>query len=122
MGATGALGAVVNFFLLNTISIENFTGEIVAGAGKKYTRPMLLQHRKHYSREVFEVAPLEAKVHAFLPFWWISKHARQGAWNSPKLRFSSPYCLEHCTKSAVSEFSMSLDESILSNPEARVIR
>jgi len=45
----------------------------------EYTEPLLLQHRKHYSQEVFEVAPLEPIVDIFLPFWWIAKHPPQGA-------------------------------------------
>jgi len=30
-------------------SIENYTGEKVEGAGQFYTKPMLLQHRRHYT-------------------------------------------------------------------------
>ena len=56
-----------------------------------------------------------------LPFWWLAKHAPSGAWDSPQLRFNSPHCLEHCTKGAVAEFSLSLDESILQHSEARII-
>jgi len=52
----------------------NCSGEEVKGAGMEYTELLLLQHRKHYSREVFEVAPLEPEVDLFLPFWWIAKH------------------------------------------------
>jgi len=52
----------------------NCSGEEVKGAGMEYTEPLLLQHRKHNSREVFEVAPLEPEVDLFLPFWWIAKH------------------------------------------------
>jgi hypothetical protein len=105
----------------NTIPIENFTGEIVAGAVEKYTRPMLLRHSKHYSRKVFEVAPIEVKVDAVLPFWCISKHGSQGTWDLPELRFSSPYCLEYCSKSAASEFALDLNETIILNPKARII-
>jgi len=57
----------------------------------------------------------------FLPFWWISKHAPQGAWDSDELRFSSPHCLKNCTGSAVTEFTLDLDESILLHSEARII-
>ena len=103
------------------IVIRNFTGDIVPGAGYEYTKPILLQHRKYYTREVFEVSPLEPEVDVFLPFWWIAKHPPQGAWDSPELRFSSPACLDLCTKTAVREFSLSLDDSILSHPEARFI-
>jgi hypothetical protein len=73
---------------------------------------MLLQHRKHYTREAFEVFPMEPKVDIFLPFWWIAKHPPQGAWESTDLRFSSPLCLQECTKLAVQEFSLSLDDTV----------
>jgi len=103
------------------IVIRNFTSDIVPGAGHEYTNPILLQHRKHFTQEIFEVSPLEPEVDAFLPIWWIAKHPPQGAWDSPELRFSSPSCLDLGTKTAVQEFSLSLDESILSHPEARFI-
>jgi hypothetical protein len=50
-------------------AIENYTSEAVEGVGQFYTRPMLLQHRKHFSKETFEVSPMEPKVDLFLPFW-----------------------------------------------------
>jgi len=59
------------------IAIRNFTGELVPGAGQKCTEPILLQHRNHYSWEMFEVAPLKPGVDVFLPFWWIVKHVPQ---------------------------------------------
>jgi len=103
------------------IPLRNFSGEIVAGAGQFYTWPVILQHQKHYSKETFEVAPLEPGVDVFLPFWWIAKHPPQGAWDSTELRFSSPSCLENCTKISTSEFPLTLDESIINNPEVRII-
>jgi len=60
-------------------------------------------------------------VDVFLPYWWIAKHAPQGAWDSDELRFSTPHCLKNCTRSAVTEFTLDLDESILSHSEVRVI-
>ena len=50
-----------------TKRIENFTGEAVPGAGDYYTFPLLLQHRKHYTRETFEMAPLAGDYDAILP-------------------------------------------------------
>jgi len=106
----------------------NCSGEEVKGAGMEYTKPLLLQHRKHYSREVFEVASLEPEfaslepeVALFLPFWWIVKHPPQGAWDSEELCFSSHNCLEKCTRFETAEFSLSLDETVTLDPEAKVI-
>jgi hypothetical protein len=103
------------------IDIRNFSGDTVAGAGERYTEPLLLQHRKHHTQEVFEVAPLEPNVDVFLPFWWIAKHNPQGAWDSAKLRFSTPHCLQNCTHHTATKLSFSLDQSVLLHPEARVI-
>jgi len=94
----------------------------VAGAGQEYTIPITLQHREHYSQEVFEVAPLEPEVDIFLPFWWIVKHAPQGAWNNSELGFNSPSCAKHCTEAATTtQFSLSLDLSIIGHPKAQII-
>jgi len=60
------------------ISISNLTGELVPGGGQEYTIPIMLQHREHYSQEVFEVAPLEPEVDILQPFWWIVQHPPQG--------------------------------------------
>jgi len=104
------------------IAIRNFTGELVPGAGQEYTIPITLQHREHYSQEVFEVAPLEPEVDIFLPFWWIVKHTPQGAWNNSELRFNSPSCAKHCTEAATAaKFSLSLDPSIIGHPKAQII-
>jgi len=54
--------------------LQNCLGEEVKGAGMEYTEPLLLQHQKHFLREVFEVVPLEPEVNIFLPFWWMAKH------------------------------------------------
>ena len=57
----------------------------------------------------------------FLPFWWITKHPPQGAWDSAELWFSSPPCLDRCTKSAVQNFSFTFDETILADPKAQFL-
>ena len=104
------------------IGIHNFTGELVARAGQEYTIPITLQHRKHYSQEVFEVAPLELEVDIVLPFWWIVKHAPQGAWNNSKLCFNSLSCAKHCTEAATTtQFSLSIDPSIIGHPKAQIV-
>jgi hypothetical protein len=82
---------------------------------------MILQHRKHFTRETFEVSPMEPGVDIFLPFWWIAKHQPQGAWDSTELRFSSPHCLNRCTKATAMEFDLRLDPTLLENPQARII-
>jgi len=88
------------------IHIENFTGQTMEEAGIFYTKPLLLQHRWHFSRETFEVTPMEPEIDAFLPFWWIMKHPPQGAWETKQVRFNSPGCLENCTQYEQGEFSL----------------
>ena len=87
----------------------------------EYTQTILLQHRKHFTREIFDVAPLEPEVDLFLPFWWIAKHPLQGTLDSNELQFSSPNCLSHCTRWETADFSLTLDETIVSHPEVRTI-
>jgi len=71
--------------------IRNCSREEVPGRGEKVTGELVLRHHRHYTREIFEVAPLEPGVDVFLPFWWISQHPPQGAWESVDMRFSSPH-------------------------------
>jgi hypothetical protein len=103
------------------IELRNFAGELVTGAGEAYSAPLLLQHMKHYTREVFEIAPQESGVDIFLPYWWIANQAPQGPWDSPTLRFDSSYCQENCTKTSISEFPLQLDQTVLQHPEAQII-
>ena len=103
------------------VGLCNFAGELVKGVGEAYLVPLLLRHKQHYTKEVFEIAPLEPGVDLFLPFWWVVKHAPQGAWDSTALRFNSDSCRQHCTREAASAFALQLDPDVLQNPEARVI-
>jgi len=102
-------------------SIESFTGESVKGAGQYYTEPLLLQHRKHYSMEKFEISPMEAEIDVFLLFEWILSHPPQGAWTSEEVRFNSRRCLENCTKFQTRQFPLTWDNSVALNAEARII-
>jgi len=104
------------------ISIENYTGQNIKQMGIFYTNPLLLQHRGHFSKETFEVTPMEPEVDVLLPFWWISKHPLQGIWESKELRFNSPGCHETCTQYQQEEFLLTWDENMVRDPNARVIR
>jgi len=102
-------------------SIENYTRESVKGEGQFYTEPMLLQHRKHYSREKFEISPMEPEIDAFLPFDWITTHPPQGAWTNQEIRFNRARCLASCTRFETSEFFLSWEEEVAKNPQAQII-
>ena len=46
-------------------------GREVPGAGEFFTSPLMLQHRLHYTRLSFEVAPLASDYDIILPRWWL---------------------------------------------------
>ena len=64
---------------------------------------------------------MEPEIDIFLPFRWVTAHPLQGAWENNEVRFNSPKCLEHCTKHETNEFSLSWDESVATDPTARVV-
>jgi len=101
--------------------LQDITGGEAEGSREFYTTPLTLRHRELYTWENFEVATLEPSMDVILPFWRLAKHAPSGAWDSTQLCFNSLHCLEHCTRDAVAEFSLSLNESILQHSEARII-
>jgi len=103
------------------IRIENYTGQNVEEAGIFYTKPLLLQHRRHFSKEAFEVTPMEPEVNILLPFWCISKHPPQGIWESEEIRFNSPGCQEACARYEQEEFSLTWDEKVAQDPNTRII-
>jgi len=101
--------------------IENFVGQKVQRAGTHRTNPMLLQHHRHFSSEVFEVSPMDKEVDIFLPYDWIVRHPPQGQWDSTAVRFTSPNCQAKCTKYEAAEFSLTWDEGVCLDTSARVI-
>lgn len=103
--------------------VENFAGQPVKGAGEYYTPPLLLRHRHHYTRESFEVAPMADEYDAILPNWWIERHPRVASSNSHQNSdlFTTPYCLENCTKETAEAFSLEWDEDVLTDPNAGVL-
>ena len=57
------------FIHQESLDFKGFNGQTVEGAGKEFTVPLLFRHSHHYSKLVFEVAPLEPYVDLFLPCW-----------------------------------------------------
>jgi len=101
--------------------IENFMGQVMEGAGEFYTDRLVLQHRRHFSREVMEVAPMDKEIDIFLPYWWIAKHPPQGAWKNQEVRFNSPHCLQKCTKYETNDWELSWDETVCYEDNAHCI-
>jgi len=102
-------------------SIESYTRESVKGAGQFYTEPLLLQYRKHYSKEKFEISPMEKDIDAFLPFDWITAHPPQEIWMDEEIGFNSTGCMRKCTRYETGPFSLTWDESITTDSSARII-
>jgi len=82
------------------------------GAGEFYTDRLVLQHPRHFSREVMEVAPMDKEIDIFLPYWWIAKHPAQGAWENREVRFNSLHCLEKCTRYETNNWELLWDETV----------
>jgi len=64
---------------------------------------------------------MDPEVDVFLPFSWIADHPPQGAWTNEEIRFDSPGCQERCTKYETNPFTLTWDDSVATNSDARVI-
>jgi len=64
---------------------------------------------------------MEDGIDLFLPFWWITKHMPRGAWTEKKIRFNSVNCLQNCTQFETSKFSLTWDDMVATDPQARII-
>jgi hypothetical protein len=95
--------------------VENFNGGRVEVAGFQYTFPVTLRYESLYTKESFEIGPMQDLSAITLPYWWIVKHVALGGVTKEnnKLQFTSKHCHHHCTKEAQSSFSMEYDDSIL---------
>ena len=103
-------------------TIQDYTGQEVPGAGEFFTSPLLLQHRHHYSRLSFEVAPLAGDYDIIIPRWWLAKHKCDLLASNGRIRFTSGECQRKCTKERNdTAFSLERDPSVLENPEAGIL-
>jgi hypothetical protein len=104
------------------LQIRNFSNEVVPGAGELFTVPFMLQHKKHFAAESFEVAPLDSDCDIILPYWWMAKHQPCNMWaERGNISFTTPRCTEECTKAQASAFPLRIDKRILTHPEASII-
>ena len=103
-------------------TIQDYAGQEVEGAGELFTSPLLLQHRHHYSRISFEVAPLAGDYDIIIPRWWLAKHKCDLLESNRRIKFTSGECQQKCTKERNnSGFSLEWDNSVLNNPEAGIL-
>ena len=92
---------------------STFDGAESQGAGRAYTLACTLRLGDHYSKETFEISPLQDDHDILLPWWWIIRHPTKyvstGAQTDCK--FDSPKCT-NCTAQTVAEFTVEYDESV----------
>jgi len=48
-------------------------------------------------------------------------HPPQGTWTNEEIQFDRPKCIKECTKYKTSQYSLTYDESVATDPDARVI-
>jgi hypothetical protein len=99
--------------------IENCTEKIESEFGHSFTYPMRLQHRKHFSMDLFEIGPMGSDCDMILPFWWIAKYPPLRPYSLPnEIRFNQ---FKSCSALNVNEFSLEMDSDVLDNPEALIV-
>jgi hypothetical protein len=104
------------------LQIRNFSNEVVPGAGEYFMVPFMLQYKKYFAAESFEVAPLDSNCDVIRPYWWMAKHQPCHMWaERGNISFTTPYCIENCTKAQASIFSLKVDKRVLHYPEALMI-
>jgi hypothetical protein len=104
------------------LRINGADGHPLSGAGEAFTHSLLLQYKQHYTRETFEVMPLESETDIILPCWWMAKHQLKMFWGKPQeITLDSKFCRHNCTRAAAQEFSLTMDKDILYHYDATVI-
>ena len=86
--------------------IQDYTGREVEGAGQFYTAPLILQHKYHFSKVSFKVAPLAHDYEAILPCWWLAKHKCDLLASNVHIMFTSPDCQQRCTEANQKQFPL----------------
>ena len=83
------------------------------GAGSAYTFACTLSFTDHYTKESFEVSPLQNDHDILMPWWWTLVHPIRYLYSRAQsdIVFHSPNYV-NCSKSAMREFSNDYDESV----------
>jgi hypothetical protein len=104
------------------LRINRVDGYPLLGAGEAFTHSLLLWYKQHYTRETFEVMPLESETDIILPCWWIAQYQPNKFWGKPQeITLDSEFCKHNCTRAATQEFSLTMDKDILHHYDATVI-
>ena len=98
--------------------IQDYAGQEVEGAGQFYTAPLVLNHRHHFSRVSFEVAPLASDNDAILPRWWLAKHKCDLLASNGRIKFTSADCQQRCTEENQKQFPLTPNEKLRTSAAA----
>jgi hypothetical protein len=52
-----------------TLQINDADSCAMPGAGEVFTHSLMLEYKQHFTRETFEVIPLDGEMHMILPYW-----------------------------------------------------
>jgi hypothetical protein len=80
--------------------------------GKAFIFPLLFQFDQYFSIETFEVAGLDHKYNAILPWWWIVKYL-PGNLFVGDVYFHSDNCKKNCTHQVATPFLIEYNQSVL---------
>jgi hypothetical protein len=105
-----------------TLRINSADSCVIPGAREVFTHSLMLEYKRHFTRETFEVMPLDRETDIILPYWWMAKHQPNKFWGEPEeIVLDSKFYTQYYTKAEVQEFSLSLDQEILHNYNATMI-
>jgi hypothetical protein len=93
--------------------MQNFAGDTVENCSWCYTFPITCQHGDHFSKETFEIGPMEDSCDLMLPYWWIFKHKSQGFADGGKITFESEECKKTWMRHNCNSFTIEIDDNIL---------
>jgi hypothetical protein len=83
------------------LRINGADGCPLSRAGEAFIHSLLLQYKQHYTRETFEVMPVESEMDIILPYWWMAKHQPNKFWGKPEeITLDSEFCKHNCTRAA----------------------
>jgi hypothetical protein len=104
------------------LRINGTDGCAMPGAREAFTHSLMLEYKWHFTRETFEVMPLEGETDILLPCWWMAKYQPSKFWGKPEeIVLDSKFCKQHCSMAAAQELSLTLDREVLHNYDATVI-
>src|SRR5436190_13801076 len=95
--------------------IRDAAGQIIEGAGKRFTQLLTMRMGDHQEELAWEVGPLEEGIDGYLPVGWLIKHNPDIDWEIGTIQWRSQYCKQHCLpikpKCLIKQFVQMLEES-----------